>query len=149
VKQQTASEYKVISRWGCYFASLIYEAERITGKESTPEFVLNLYSEAVCSGLMGWNCYIMKPGKLLSLALHDLNGNTSIGAKYVGWWNDDFSRDDYTSKDGHFWNDNTYDFAILRYDTKYGYHFTSEGYNPDKSLKLLKLSGKRFFKIGG
>lgn len=151
MKAQTASEYNVIGRWGCYFVALLHEAEKIAGKLLHPAVVIRILSEAICSELIDMEpkrmLYIMKPGRVCSLALYELSRNTKTKVSYVGYWNADMKESEKTNKEGCFWGDENYDFAILRYRTKYGYHFTSGGYNPDPSLELLRLNGKRFFKV--
>lgn len=151
MKAQTSKDYNVIGRYGCYFAALLHEAEQISGKALNPAVVIRILAESICSGLIDMMpkrmLYILKPGKVCSLALYELNRNTKTKVLYTGYWNADMQEDEKTNKEGCFWGDDNYDFAILRYRTKYGYHFTSEGYNPDLSLELQRLNGKRFFKV--
>ena len=141
MKLQTDKAFNVISRLGCYFVSLGKKAEIITGKVITVEQVMKVYAEAVCSGLMDWNCYVMKPGKLCSLFIYEMNHNTSVHVKYIGWWNVDTGLD--------MWEDVKASFDIVRYRTKYGHHFGLEDWNPDPSLHILSVTGKRFFKVVG
>ena len=122
MKTQTDNAFKVISRYGCYFFSLLHIAEVITGKSLSDERVMKLYAEAVCSGLMDWKCYVMKPGKLCSLAVYDLNRKSSPTVKYIGWWNYDMTEED--KRDG-MWGGSDIDYTVLRYRTKYGNHFTT------------------------
>jgi hypothetical protein len=143
MKPQTSKEYNPIGLYGCYFASLLHEAERITGKTLSRGKVMNLYAEAVCSALMGSNCFIWKPGKLCSLAIFELTREAKPQVSYVGWWNSDMSDDEVANG---IWG-GTPDFSIKRYRTIHGYHFVSDDYNPDPRIDLLELTGKRYFKV--
>jgi hypothetical protein len=142
---QTAKQYNPISRYGCYFLSLGRQAEKIAGKELTPEQVLTVYVAAVCSKQMDTNCYIMAPHTVCNLFLYELanaRGEAYHGplVEYVGWWNADMVREE-------MWKPGEVSFTVKRYRTGYGHHFILDDYNPDPRLTLLGLTGKRFFRV--
>lgn len=140
--QQTDNRLKTIARYGCYFMSLLHHAERLTGDEMTVREILEIYSKAVDKKYMDYKCYVLKPGKLATMAVGYTGGHNKV--LYVGWWNDDMTLEEESAG---MWGGTNWEFSIDRYKTNYEYHFMTAGYNPDERIITYGLTGRRFFKV--
>lgn len=52
---------EAINRWGCYFCSILFLANKYTNCEISPEGILDTYHESVQSGWMTVKCFIDEP----------------------------------------------------------------------------------------
>jgi len=141
--KQYEKAYNPIGQSGCYFLSLGSIAEKVTGEFLRPKDVNEIYAEVVEFGSMGQNCYVENPELVLLSWLKILG--SSADPTYIGWWNEDSGAE--------FWNkwtsaDITHE--IVRYKTKWGYHFTTPDYDPYPELsREPDITGRRYFNIRG
>lgn len=66
---QTHSELiAAVKKYGCYFMSLLFLANKHGGVDLDPRRIMQLYSDAIGRQLMDESCYIKDPGGILFLA---------------------------------------------------------------------------------
>jgi hypothetical protein len=140
MKAQYHKGYNPVSHEGCYFIALGAIAEEISESTTTYEMVNEVYAEAVYSGFMQPNCYVLQPDEVCNLFLEALGSKQRV--KYIGWWNFD--------KGPAFWTGSSedIDYEILRVSTPWGYHFKTADFNPYPELKQGdEINGRRYFKV--
>jgi len=143
MQKQYNKAYNPIGQSGCYFLSLGAIAEKVTGNLLHPATVNEIYASSVDIDYMSQNCFVKNPDGILLMFLKALDYEDRYDATYIGWWNSD--------SDAEFWNKWTSDDIteeIIRYKTKWGYHFTTTDYDPYPELtREPDITGRRYFNI--
>lgn len=57
-----------VNTWGCYFMSLLYHAEKKTGKLFDVDKVISIYRACKTTGILGEECFVIDPVSLLAVA---------------------------------------------------------------------------------
>lgn len=57
---------KLVNRYGCYFMSLLFLANKYTGFKLSTTVIVKLYNNFIEMGYMDKNCYIQNPDRILS-----------------------------------------------------------------------------------
>lgn len=146
MKKQTEYDNPKIRRYGCYFCVMCRFAEIVAGKELSDEAVEKIYRKAQETKggnrkpAMDENCLLDDPQVIVNLALDELGQSRRIFQVGV-------------ETDGRrtFWAwyrpNAAVDFVAEEWKTENGSHFITEGYNPDPTIRLLRLKKKVFYKI--
>ena len=144
--RQTNSKLYKIRRFGCYFYTMLFFAEKITKKELTEEQILSLYDRLQKKTgyggkpVMDANCRLNDPESVTNLAVVELGGTDYI--KQIG-----VEQNGVVTLWGWVKKGTTPDFIAEEWLTPYGSHFLCSEYNPDPSLKIIELKRKILYKL--
>lgn len=144
---QTSSPIPEIRRFGCYFYVMLHFAEQIQKRQLSENQILAIYRKLQTAKnwngtlpVMTKNCHLNDPEAVTNLAIAELGGTKRIkqigveqgGAVTLWGWVEKGTKPDFIAEE---------------WKTPYGSHFICPEYNPDPSIKLIRLIKKIFYKL--
>lgn len=133
-----------IARYGCYFCVMLFFVEQVTKYEFSDSEVQLIFDKSkVTNGYggkkaLGDNCYMNDPAKIANIALELIKSDKKI-----------YQIGKEESGRKSFWGGigSKYDFIAQCWETPYGNHWITTGYNPDESIPLLNKMRNIFYKV--
>ena len=134
-----------INKYGCYFMSLLFLVNKLTGMELSTARINKIYKLCVTQGWMSYKCYIIAPEKILGWAgvnadIVMMNGTHKLPPAYVP------APDEHEILLFQVDGSNYGHFVVGPYDGE------RVGYDPwgmSDSVRLGKVKSKRVFKVKG
>ena len=144
---QTLSTIPEIRRFGCYFYTMLFFAEKIQKRQLSENQILSLYKKLLDAKnwngtlpVMTKNCHLNDPEAVTNLAIVELGGTKRI--KQIG-----VEQGGAVTLWGWVAKGTKPDFIAEEWKTKYGSHFICSEYNPDPTIKLLESKKKILYKL--